>query len=130
MKRIAILVALGFLVLTAATYVGVYLGEQGARANRSEYVARTLLKDYQKGSLPEILSAAQRAPFEQHGDLLKGPFRRLSRRREGDAWLFTYCFSSGGVVELAIPEDGNVEHFEAMIHPPGAHAAPCPAASE
>lgn len=126
MKRIAILVLLGFLVLCAATYLGVYLAEQSERANRSEYVARSLLKDFQEGSLPEILSAAQRAPFDQHREVLKGSFRRMERHREGDVWHFVYCFETGGVAELAVPEDGNVERFEAVIHRPGEYATPCP----
>lgn len=126
MKRIAILVMVGFLVLSAATYVGVYLGEQNARANRSEYVARSLLKEFQKGSLPEILSDVQRAVFEANRSQLDGSFYRLRRQREGDVWHFWYCFESGSVARLAIPEDGNVERFEVAVDPPDVHGEPCP----
>ena len=125
MKRIALLVALGFLVLSASTYVGVLMAREGERGNRAEYVPRSMLKDFQKGSLPEILSVEQRAQFEQHREVLMGSFRRNARRREGDLWYFAYCFENGGRADFVVPEDGNVERFQVVIRPPGERAAPC-----
>ncbi len=126
MRRIAILLALGFFVLSAATYLGVYLGEREARGNRSEYLARKLIKDYQReGSLPEVLSDTQRQVFESHRERVGGAFRRIARELRGDVWYFDFCFESGAHAAMVVPEDGDVSRFEITIDTPESGGNPC-----
>lgn len=106
MKRIASLIALGFVVLTASTYYGVILGERKSLERRAEYFARKVMNSLAIGSplAGNALPEAEVAQLRERSELFVGRPALLASELEGDEWHLDYCTQTHTRVRVRLPE--------------------------
>lgn len=106
MRRLLILIGLGFVVLTGSSIVGVELAERGARERRAERFARSVLDSARTGGTRhlEALGESEIGALETRSAALAKGATLMRLRSVDDRWELAYCLSSGEPFQLWVPD--------------------------
>ena len=127
MKRLLSLIALGFVVLTGSTVVGVHLAERGARERRAQRFAERVLESIVAGDElhRSALGASELEAIAQRTELLEGALDRVSSRFGGDRWELGYCTTSGDYLQIWVPDPNPERRARLFFGAPEGADPPC-----
>ena len=127
MRRIFLLIGLGFVVLTGSSILGVHLAERDARERRAERFGRSLIESIRSGGTrhEKALGASELLELETRTAAFAQGATLTHQRFEEDRWELGYCLATGESFYLWIPEPNPKRRARLFFGPPGDAASPC-----
>ncbi len=126
MRRLVLLLALGFVVLSGSSVVGVHLAERGASERRAERFARSVIESLRSGGDRHVkaLSTSELVELEARAGAFATGTTLIHQRFGGDRWELSYCLKNGEPFQLWVP-DPNPDKRARLFFAPSETAPPC-----
>ena len=129
MKRLLLLIGLGFVVLTGSTIWGVHIAEWGARERRAERFAESVLASIRNDG--ERHKTALGASELEAIDARAGAFSQAAqlgeKRFQEDRWELAYCLATGEGFEIWVPDPNPQRRARLRFEGDDGAPLPCPA---
>ncbi len=128
MKRLILLIALGFVVLTGSTMWGVHIAEWGARERRAERFAESVLDSIRSDGErhKKALAASELEAIAARAEAFSKTAQLGAKRFEEDRWELAYCLATGEGFEIWVPDPNPQRRARLRFAGDDGAPLPCP----